>query len=671
MSRLILRLLWWCLPLACLLAADAHARTATARIDRVDSAIATLDGVRVQLHWPARAPNGELRLQARRAIAPAVGYHFEQLDWRCRLERDGDEWRCAGELHGGGERMRLSIALGPATTTATLQRGGSRIQLDRDAATPDLTRIDLTQVPLAWAQALLSQAWDAGRITAGTLDGSLRITAPDHGPLQVAGPLVLEAASFDTPDGTIAGENIGARVTVEAELGESDRFSLDGQLRGGELLFGTTYVSLQERSVAIGVEAAQAGGRWTLPRIAWHDPGILRAEGHATLGSDAALQGLDLYLHAPALAPLAEGYLSGWLGVAGLGDMALDGAADARLRLGTGGLEQAELQLRDVDLVDARERFAFEGIDGDLRFSSGAPVSSRLDWRGGALYELAFGPSRLSFRSADGVLQLADAVELPMLGGSARIDHLQLRPPSAGQPLDLRFGLSLDELDVARLSTALDWPAFTGRLSGRIPEARYSDDRLELDGGLAMQLFGGQVSVTALSMERPFGVLPTLTADIDFDDIDLMALTGAFDFGSISGKLDGRIGGLRLVNWQPVAFDAQLRTDRHRGVKQRISQRAVQDLSSVGNSSFVGSLQAQLIGFFDDFGYSRIGIGCRLADEVCTMDGLGSVGDGFIIVQGSGLPRLDVVGYNRRVDWPTLVERLAAVGSGDVKPVVD
>jgi hypothetical protein len=224
---------------------------------------------------------------------------------------------------------------------------------------------------------------------------------------------------------------------------------------------------------------------------------------------------------------------------------------------------------------------------------------------------------------------------------------------------------------VAKLSAALDWPAFTGELSGTIPEARYADETLVFDGGLAMQLFGGRVGVSALSMERPFGVLPTLSADIVFDDIDLLALTGAFDFGSISGKLDGRIGDLRLVSWEPVAFDAQLVTDRHRGVRQRISQRAVQDLTSVGNASFVNSLQSQLIGFFDDFGYSKIGVSCRLLDEVCTMDGIGSAGNGFVIVRGSGLPRLTVVGFNRRVDWPILVERLAAVGKGDVKPLVD
>jgi hypothetical protein len=54
-----------------------------------------------------------------------------------------------------------------------------------------------------------------------------------------------------------------------------------------------------------------------------------------------------------------------------------------------------------------------------------------------------------------------------------------------------------------------------------------------------------------------------------------------------------------------------------------------------------------------------------------TVAGPRSDSDGFTIVEGAGLPRLNVVGYKRRVDWATLVERLAAIGQGDVKPVVE
>ena len=239
----------------------------------------------------------------------------------------------------------------------------------------------------------------------------------------------------------------------------------------------------------------------------------------------------------------------------------------------------------------------------------------------------------------------------------------------------MQFALALERLDIGQLAQALDLPAFEGELSGRIPMARYQDQRLDFDGGLGMQLFGGTVQVSSLALERPFGVAPSVTADLVLDDIDLEALTGVFGVGSIAGKLDGRIADLRLVDWTPTAFDADLHTDRDAaraaGIEQRISQRAVQDISSVGDASFGASLQGRLIALFDDFGYRDIGISCRLANEVCLMGGLRPVADNaFAIVEGAGLPRLTVVGYNRLVDWPTLLERLVAAGRGEVAPVV-
>ena len=657
-----------------LAAGGAHARAMTAKIARVGSAVATLEQVTVQLTWPQGAAHGQLRLRAARVDAPDLGYRFRDLDWRCPLRRDGDGgWRCDGALRSGaGAPLQLSIALGTATTDAVLARGPARIALRRNAATPDATSIDLTQVPLAWTQALLSPAWPAASITGGTIDSRLTITAPPGRPLRIAGPLTLADAALDTADGSIAAEGLGARLTVDATLGDRDSVAVTGALHSGELLFGRTYVSLQQRVVALQVEANRRGQLgWKLPRISWNDPGILALEGSGELGPDAGMHALDLRLHSPDLTPLRDSYLSGWLGTAGMADLDLAGAADAAVSVRGGALADAMLRLHDASFDDPRERFGFTGLDGDVRFSSSVPVASELRWRAGVLYGLPFGAARMPFASADGVLRLREPLQLPILDGHARLAQLAIRPPAGGRTLDIRFGLGLDRLDVARLSGLLGWPAFTGQLSGEIPEARYANDRLDFDGGLTMQLFGGSVTVGALAMERPFGTAPTVSADIVLDDIDLAALTGAFDFGGITGALDGRIDGLRLVDWQPVAFDAQLRTDRKRGMRQRISQRAVQDLSSVGDASFVTSLQAQLLGFFDDFGYSQIGIGCRLRDEVCEMSGLGSAGNGFTIVRGAGLPRLTVVGFNRRVDWPTLVERLTAVGSGDVKPVVE
>jgi hypothetical protein len=651
----------------------AAARTAVARIERVSMPVATLQGVEVRLAWPDDADTGALHVRAARLDAPDLGYRFRDLDWRCPLRRSADRWQCTGTLIGGnGPAFMFSIALDDAATQATLSLGKASVELRRRASQPALTRIDLTAVPLAWTQALLAQAWRDARLTAGTIDASLTVAAREQAPLHVSGPVALRGAGLDTPDGRIAAEQLGARFDVDMAFGDRDRVAIDGRLEGGELLFDRTYVALGTRAVPLAVQAMQReGGGWRLPVFTWRDTGVLELDARAELAPDLTPVMLDVDFRSPELQSFATHYLSGWLGAAGLGDLRASGGVRGALVFDDGNVQRASLVFDKATFEDPRGRFAFEGLDGDVRFSAADRVDSALRWRGGALYGLPFGAARLPWTSTDGAMKLRDDLSVDVLGGSMRIDDFVLRPPAGEERFDVRFGLALDGLDVAQLAQAMDWPAFGGTLSGRIPRAHYREDRLAFDGGLSMQLFDGQVAVSSLAMERPFGTAPTMTADIALDDLDLEALTGVFGFGSITGRLDGRIDGLRLVDWQPVAFDARLQTDRRRGVRQRISQRAVQDLSSVGDASFVNTLQGQALALFDDFGYSRIAIGCRLADEVCTMNGLGSAGRGFTIVEGAGLPRLTVVGFNRRVDWPTLVERLTAVGSGDVRPVVD
>ena len=345
----------------------------------------------------------------------------------------------------------------------------------------------------------------------------------------------------------------------------------------------------------------------------------------------------------------------------------------AHVVLKDGEMTTADADLRDVSVIDAQDRFRFEGLSGKPVFSAGAAAQSSLHWDGGALQGLAFGAADLPLRSADGSIGLTQAITVPMLGGGLRIEGLNLRPPAGDRGMEFDFSLTLEALDVGQLAAALDWPAFKGQLDGHIPNVRYANDRLDLDGTLTAHIFDGTVLVSGLAMERPFGTAPTLSADIVLDDMNLQALTEVFGFGEITGALDGSIRQLRLVDWSAQSFNAELHTDPTWKGRQRISQRAVQDLSSVGgNAGGLGnSLQAQALKLFDDFGYRQIGISCRLAEEVCEMDGLSSGPNSFSIVQGSGLPRLSVIGFNRRVDWPTLVERLVAVTEGDSTPIIE
>jgi len=102
------------------------------------------------------------------------------------------------------------------------------------------------------------------------------------------------------------------------------------------------------------------------------------------------------------------------------------------------------------------------------------------------------------------------------------------------------------------------------------------------------------------------------------------------------------------------------------------------NLTLGGGGGLSSSLQTMALKIFDTFGYRRLGIRCRLAGEVCTMGGIesisaetmeaGSGADSYTIVQGSGLPRIELIGHRRRVKWPVLVERLveATRGQGPV-----
>jgi hypothetical protein len=213
---------------------------------------------------------------------------------------------------------------------------------------------------------------------------------------------------------------------------------------------------------------------------------------------------------------------------------------------------------------------------------------------------------------------------------------------------------------MAAFSKAMGWPQFPGTLAGAIPSLHWVDDRIELDGGLSVSVFGGFIDITGMTLQQPFGANPVLTGNVSLKQLDLAAFTSVFDFGSITGRMDGHINNLRLVDWTPVAFQASLLA----GGGGRISQRAVNNLTTVGGGGIAGGLQGAVLKLFKNFSYKRIGLNCTLQANVCQMGGLDSSPDGYTIVEGSGLPHLEVIGHQTRVDWPTLVRRLKAAVEG-------
>jgi hypothetical protein len=208
-----------------------------------------------------------------------------------------------------------------------------------------------------------------------------------------------------------------------------------------------------------------------------------------------------------------------------------------------------------------------------------------------------------------------------------------------------------------------------GQLSATIPKVSYDRSTLKVDGALIFDIFDGELKISNLNLLEPLGASPHLTGDIEMREIDLELLTRAFSFGNVTGRVDARVNDLELINWEPVKFDAMIESSPGKYPK-RISQAAVGHISALGGAGASAAIQLSFLRIFKTFGYSKIGLSCRLRNGVCEMNGIEPVNGGFVIVKGGGVPELNVFGYNRNVNWNELLSRIKKITKGEVKAVV-
>jgi hypothetical protein len=525
-------------------------------------------------------------------------------------------------------------------------------------------QITLKDLPAGWLQGLLSTVW-SGRATTGRVDADLALDLLPGG-VQAGGQFALAGVGFDSPGGALAGETVSGsgRLGVDSQT-EATVIELDASLRGGSLLMGPLYVDLPAHPVQLSFSARAQKGAMAIRRLRLSDPDALQLEGEVGLAADGSLASLRLDRFDARFPAAYTRYGKGLARSVGIDALDAKGDVTGHLTMGAKGPEAFAFQTTGLDLSRGGGGVGVQGLHGAIDWSATEDrPATKLGWRALQVQRIPNGAAEAALRSTGGTLGLLAPLVIPVLDGQLRVQRLAWKPAAtAGDRL--QTSLVLTQIDMAAFCRALGWPEFKGTLGGAVPSLRYVDDRVEMAGGLSLNVFDGFVDITGMSLAQPFGVAPILTGTLSLRQLDLGLMTSVFDFGSITGRLDGGIDNLRLVAWQPAAFDAHLLA----GGGGRISQKAVNNLTSVGGGGIAAGLQGTVLKIFKTFGYKRIGLSCRLRGDVCAMGGLGAAKDGYTIVEGSGLPRLTVVGHQREVDWPTLVRRLQAATQGD-GPVV-
>lgn len=585
---------------------------------------------------------------------------FEDLSSGLRLESTAFDGELkAFELPEAGLQANGLLRFGPLETDWYIRVGESGLSLCLLTVAQPLSQV-VMQGGIPEQAAWLKE---------GEVDACIRYRQAASGAVEVDYDFAVTRLAFDSPDGRYAADSLKLDIYGKVRFEEPLSISVEGAVSGGEILLDSFYTNFAGAPLDFKLFPDWQGSRLSAADLELNSDSALRLLARLTLpdeneGWDVDISELHLYFPAAYhryLEPLAAALTLDGLQVTG----------DARWKGKVTGSQivSGDLDISGLSVVDThRNRFALTGLNASLRPGDYA-FDSKLAWRGLLLGRINLGSGMARLDAEPGAFALIEPLELDVLGGRLRLDELKYAMPAspAVENNESRFEMqaSLLDVDMEQLTAALGWPGFSGRLSGNIPGARLENGVLSVDGEVRVEVFGGSVLINDLAAERLFGVAPSFAADIRLHDLDLEQLTETFEFGRIIGRVDGYVSGLRMLDWQPVAFDAWLGTPERQGRSSSISRQAVNNLTSIGGGGATAALTGPIMRMFNNFSYRRLGLGCRLQNNICDIRGVSEDGNSVLLLEGAGVPKITVRAWNRSVDWQQMVANLSALASGE------
>ncbi len=469
---------------------------------------------------------------------------------------------------------------------------------------------------------------------------------------------------FTDSSGRYAGEGLRCVARLSLERKQAVWLAdIDLPCEEGGLYIDPVFVDISQFPLELrgSMEWGAKGNTVTLHNFELSQPGILhlQARGHADPGPPVLFQELTADLTDGQLPGLYEVYLQPFVSGSAVAELETSGRVDAQLVSAKSMVSRVLMNLEQVSVNERGGLFGLDGLQGVLEWADTEETSlSRLQWQGGHVYNIGLGAAEIAIESSNDHASLQRPARIPVLDGELQLEKLSIGAPGTSR-MQWNIEGILTPISMRELSLALGWPELAGKLSGVIPDVHYEGGSIEVGGVLLVRIFDGEITLRNLKLDQPFGIIPRMWLDAAIKNLDLHTLTRTFSFGKIEGKLGGAIRNLVMEDWRPFSFDAYLATPPDDQSRHRISQKAVDNLSSIGGVS--GVLSRSFLRFLEDFPYDRLGLSCRLENGVCYMGGVARATNGYYIVKGSTLPpRLDVIGYADRVDWDTLIQRLVA-----------
>ncbi len=468
------------------------------------------------------------------------------------------------------------------------------------------------------------------------------------------------------------GENLGSKLGFDFNLdftpaGQQQGIKLKIEKLTGEIFQDPVYLLFDgQEIIAANLNYDAAKQLLTVNQASLSHAQLMdfEVQGLSVLTDSIDTRQMKLSLNIEDFSRLDEVYLRNLLEGTDYEGLSIKGSFSLKARQQQDAIEVSS-RIDNVS-IEYQEQISLQKLHGQVAWNNNdqqkKPVKeSRLSWEKIELSGLPAGKTQWLFKTHHNQMSLMRETKLPVFDGALMINHLQV--DNFNNDLQLTIDGIIEPVSLRLLSAHFNWPILDGKLAAVIPETYYTNKQLRMGGAMMMQVFDGTIIIKDLFIDEPLMQTARLTANIDLNQLDLQSLTSTYDFGEIQGRIEGKIRKLQMDAWMPVAFDAYLRTPDKDTSKHRISQQAIDNLSSLGGASAI--LSKTFMSVFETFGYKKLGLSCRLANGICTMNGIEDKGDAYYIVKGGGIPRIDVMGFQHQVDWNILLERLAAIQSAN------
>jgi hypothetical protein len=334
----------------------------------------------------------------------------------------------------------------------------------------------------------------------------------------------------------------------------------------------------------------------------------------------------------------------------------------------------------DGALFSGDDSFSLRGIDLDLPlwYQTGKvnvpeeTMKGRLSVQSVILPFLPEQPLNLLLDVRPNRLLVRSPTTIGIPGGDVIIGPLTCKD-IFGAKRSVRTSVEVRDVDIDELLPEIWSSPIQGTIDGKLDPVYFEADTLTSHGDLKADAFGGQVILSGIGASGLSTSGPVFRFDARWSNLSLAKLTTGTSFGRVDGVLQGYVKDMEIAYGQPQAFDLLLETVKTKGVPQKISVKAVDNIAQLGGgaSPFMG-LAGQFASFFKEFPYTKMGVHASLQNDVFRINGTVKEGGTEYLVKRGRFSGINVVNRNpdNQVRFKDMVKRIKRVTESDSGPVV-